>query len=57
MKHGWKYFDKAVVAVNPKVGGSLDHFVRPRPKLNNGRSFFDLVFDELTELPKKNGRP
>lgn len=50
---GWKAFDRAVVAVNKKVGRTVDHFVRPRPKLRNGRPVFDLAFEELTTLPKK----
>ena len=56
MNRGWRYFDKAVVATNKRLGGALDHFVRPRPKLRNGRSFFDLAFDELTRLPGKKRR-
>ena len=56
MNRAWKYFDNAVVATNKKLGGALDHFVRPRPKLRNGRSFFDLAFDELTHLPRKKPR-
>jgi hypothetical protein len=56
MSRGWKYFDRAVVATNKKLGGALDHFVRPRPKLQNGRSFFDLAFEELTHLPRKKRR-
>ena len=56
MKNGWKYFDTAVVTTNHKLGRALDHFVRPRPKIRNGRSFFDLAFEELTHLPRKRRR-
>jgi hypothetical protein len=56
MNRAWRLFDRAVVTTNKKLGGALDHFVRPRPKLRNGRSLFDLAFEELTHLPRKKRR-
>jgi hypothetical protein len=54
--NGWKLFDRSLQKFNRKFDRTLNHAVRPRPKLRNGRSFGELLSRELTTLPRKRRR-
>jgi hypothetical protein len=45
-----------MLAFNRKMDRTLKHMSRPRPKLRNGSSFGDLLWRELTTLPRKRRR-
>ena len=50
---GWRIFDRTVQVFNAKFDRTLNHLVRPRPKLNNGRTFLELLADEVSMPGKK----
>jgi hypothetical protein len=53
--NGWKRFDRTMLTFTRKFDRTLNHLVRPRPTLRNGRSFGELLSRQLT-LPCKRRR-
>jgi hypothetical protein len=54
--NGWKLFDRGLQKFNRKFDRTLNHLVRPRPKLQNGRSFAQLLEDHVRSQPNKRRR-
>ncbi len=46
-RRGWRRFDRGMREFNRAFDRTLNHVVRPRPRLNRGASFFDLFFREV----------
>jgi hypothetical protein len=49
----FRSFDRGVQRFNRRFDRALNHAVRPRPKLNNGRSFLYLAAGELLTGPRR----
>lgn len=54
--NGWRIFDRALDRFNRKFDRTLNHLVRPRPKLRNGRSFLELLEREIRRPVRRRRR-